>query len=144
MSIPNRSQLLLEHMAHVLAEGLGRRAVAMMHQIRAYEFAERGGQVSLDLLAQRELFDRLATLQVPLLDVIMNVELERVLAEIGLHRLERGLQAHSGIQVTGQVAERHAQVEAVLGVEAGVFDKVQAAADYVAGGECWSVVLAGS
>jgi len=129
-------------MAHTLRKHLCRAAVALMHQIRAYQLPRYIRQAILDLFPQREALNRLTGLCMPLLHIIQNVELERILSKVRLHRLTGRLKANCRIQVTWQVPEGNAQIIAVLGVEARVVDEVQAAADHVPCGESGSVVLA--
>ncbi len=100
LTVANGREFFLEHVANVLAERLRRRAVSVMDQIGADELAQRRRHVILDVLAQRKLLNGLATLQVPLLHVVVNVKLELVLAEVGLDRFERRLQANCRIQIT--------------------------------------------
>ncbi len=113
-----------------------------MDQIGADELSKRRGQIVLCLFFERESLDRLPRLGMPLFYVVVNVELERVLAKVGLDALRWRLQSHRRIQIAWQVSERDAQVVAVLGVETCVFDEVEAASDNVASSECGSVVLA--
>ena len=113
-----------------------------MDQIGADQLPQNSRQVVLNVLLEREALDTLPRPQMPLPHIIVNVKLKGTLAKVGLDRLARRLQAHRRVQVAGQIAEGHAQVEAVLCVEAGVVEEVEAAADDVAGGESGPVVLA--
>ena len=113
-----------------------------MDQIGADQLPQNSRQVVLNVLLEREALDTLPRPQMPLPHIIMNVKLKGTLAKVGLDRLARRLKAHRRVQVAGQIAEGHAQVEAVLCVEAGVVEEVEAAADDVAGGEGGPVVLA--